>query len=139
MSLPGIMDALAAQIADELSSIDDLQVVGRMMWNPTPPAIDIYPAEDVFQETISYARGKAVTFTVRARVNTPDREGAQELLLSLMDVEAAESVEAAILSDRTLGGAVDDLRVDGPTGFTVFVDPAGDALLGCSWAVTVLP
>ena len=47
------MDALAAQIQTELSGlVDGLQVSGRLLWNPTPPVIDVYPG-DPHQESIA--------------------------------------------------------------------------------------
>lgn len=136
-----IMDALAAQIAANLSAVDGLQVHARLLWNPTPPAIDIYPGTP-FQEGIAM-REKALYFTVRARVNTPDHEGAQDLLLDLMDPDSANSVEDAIRVDPTLGGVVEYAAVasDSPSEFGAFTDPGGEGftLIGCTWRVQVLP
>lgn len=142
------MQALADQIDVQLGGagtsdplIENLQVVGELFPNATPPAIDVYPA-DPFQEGIAYGRGNnALRFTVRARVNTPDHEGAQLLLLSMMDPRAETSLALAVLSDKTLGGKVDDLQVSGPSDYGIF-DAIGintGAYLGCTWLVEVLP
>jgi len=138
------MDALAAQIQTELCGtanpvIEQLQVEPRLVFNPTPPAIDIYPA-DPFTELISYGNERELNFTVRARVSTADSEGGQDLLLSMMDPMSAESLIGAVLADSTLGGKAGDVAVDGPSGFGVFPLPSGEtghSLLGCTWTVRV--
>ena len=145
-----IMLALADQIALTLTggttspgtaaaAVAELSVNPLLVWNPSPPAIDIYPA-DPFQEGIAFGKGNVdMNFEVRARVNTPDHDGAQELLLSLMDPVAVTSVAAAIVSDRTLGGVVEHVMVEGPSDYGFFVDPGGGALLGCTWKARVTP
>lgn len=138
------MDALADQIEDELCGtanpvIPDLQVDGRLIPSPTPPAIDVYPA-DPFQEALGFGPGNNLIFlTVRARVTTADNEAGQDLLLSMMDPMAATSVTQAILSDKTLGSTVGSTAViAGPSAYGVFEDTGGDGkLLGCTWTVQV--
>jgi hypothetical protein len=140
-----IMDALAVQLTSQLAGtasplIEDLQVESRMVWNPTPPAIDMYPASP-FQEQIGMGHGNNEVFiTVRARVATPDHEGAQDLLLAMMDPAATTSVAQAITEDETLGGVVEFVGVEPPTEFGAYTDPGGQgALLGCTWRVRVMP
>ena len=68
------MDALAAQIDTTLGAvIKNLQVDGRLVPNPTPPCIDIYPG-DPFIERIAFSGEYAGYFTVRVRVSTADQE-----------------------------------------------------------------
>jgi hypothetical protein len=136
-----IMDAIAGQITSQLAGtasplIEDLQVEPRMVWNPTPPAIG-----SPFQEQIGMGHGNNEVFiTVRARVATPDHEGAQDLLLSMMDPTATTSVAQAITEDETLGGVVEFVGVEPPTEFGAYTDPGGQgALLGCTWRVRVMP
>lgn len=144
-SLVEIMTALGEQIEQRLGGsvdplIENLQVVPMLWASPTPPAIDIYPG-DPFQEGIAFGRGNnAIFLTVRARVDTPDNEGAQQMLLGLMDPSADESLALAVLSDRHLGGTISDLQVTGPTNYGVFQDAGGNGnWLGCTWTVQVLP
>jgi hypothetical protein len=141
-SLVAILDALAAQIETQLTGkVENLAVTGRLVPNPTPPAIDIYPA-DPFTEAFTYGPNPLLFFTVRARVTTADNQGGQELLLSMMDSEEDTSVEKAILSSRTLGGKVTKASVvAGPSSFGVFVSPQGEvgSLLGCTWTVQITP
>jgi hypothetical protein len=144
-SLLQIQEALANQIRSTLSGtadplIESLQVEPLMMFNPTPPAVDIYPA-DPSQEPAGFGRGnREVYITVRARVSTAEHEKGQELLLSMMDYDSTTSLEKAIEANRTLGGVVGKLVVSGPSGFGIFPDPGGDgSLLGCTWSVRVFP
>lgn len=147
-TLGEIMDALASQIDVQIGSagtsdplIENLQVESRLVSNPTPPSIDIYPA-DPFMEALAYGKGnKRLNFTVRVRVSTAEQEGGQDLLLSMMDPRSPTSVELAILTDSTLAGKVEDLVVTGPSAFGIFPDagPNSGALLGCVWTVGVLP
>jgi hypothetical protein len=142
------MDALGDQLQTHLVPlVPDLQVFSRMTWNPSPPTIDVYPAPE-FQAGLGFGRDTSeLNFTVRARVNTPDYEGAQDLLLAMMDPQADTSVAAAITAAgttspaKTLGGSVENVTVGGPTDFGVFTDPSPNAgsLMGCTWNVRVFP
>ena len=141
-----IMDALATQVETYYSGgtatpiVDNLQVDGRLIPSPTPPAIDIYPA-DPFQERMAMGHANnELFFTVRARVNTADNEAGQDLLLSFMDPEATSSMIEALLVSRTLGGTVERVTVEGPSSFGLFGDPGGQmSLLGCTWRARVIP
>ena len=142
-ALTEILDALAAQIQTELDPVvENLQVHARWLTNPSPPAVDIYPA-DPFTEALTYGAGNVILFlTVRARVTSADQTGGQDLLLGMMDPKEEASMTQALLSDRTLGGKVKRLSVvEGPSAFGVFLNPQGEAgsLLGCTWRVQVTP
>jgi len=133
------MDALAEQIDDQLgTAIPNLQVENRLHPNPSPPAIDIYPSTP-FTEVVAFRAKHQYWFTVRARVLTADNEAGQDLLLAMMDADEDESVEAAIRSTGTYGGAkLGD--IEGPTEFGLFDSTGGDgSLLGCTWRVAVIP
>jgi hypothetical protein len=144
------MDAIGTQLQTHLGDpvVEGLQVASRLVWNASPPTIDVYPDEE-FQQGLGFGRGdNALFFTVRARVNTPDHEGAQDLLLAMMDPQDSTSVSAAITAPgtsspaKTLGGLVENcVVVSGPSNFGVFVDPGPNAgaLLGCTWRVQVIP
>lgn len=135
-----ICQALADQIEDELTDvIPELQVSGTLITSPTPPAIDVYPA-DPFQEQTSFGgHNNIVYLAVRARVNTPDHEGAQELLLSMMDPRSAAALPAAVIADTTLGNTVTRAVVSaGPSDYGIYPDPSGQgAYLGTFWTVRV--
>ena len=65
--------------------------------------------------------------------------GAQKRLDRWVDSAGAESVKAKVETDRTLGGVVERVDVEGPTDYGVFIDPGGGALLGCTWKARVTP
>lgn len=140
-TLGEVMDALAAQLQTKLDpAIDTLQVISRLTFNPTPPAIDIYPSDPFQEQTAFGMRQVEVYFDVRARVSTAENEGGQDLLLEMMDPAASTSVAAAIAADRTLGGKVQDAVAEGPSNFGAYVDPGAtaQALLGCTWRTRVI-
>jgi hypothetical protein len=136
-----IMAALADQLRTELDNVEELTVYPTLAANPTPPAIDIYPG-DSFQERLGFGAGNnLLQFVVRARVNTPDHEGAQETLLGLCDPHADTSVAQAVESDGSLGGLVNDARIiEGPSQYGIYGTPSNAGLLlGCTWTVSVMP
>jgi hypothetical protein len=138
-----IMDALATQIRGNLAGtadpvIEGLQAEPLLNDNPTPPSIDVYPANP-YQEPIGFGKGNNnLRFVVRARVGIAENQGGQKLLLSMMDPWADESVTLAILADRTLDGEVAHVHVEGPSDFAQFTGDGGD-LLACTWTVVVTP
>ncbi len=144
MSVVGdIMTALAGQLADELGlTVDGLNVYPRMEVNPTPPALDVYPADPFIEQTAFRPWAVQMNFIVRARVTTADHVAGQNLLLEMMDPDSDQSVNAAIAADRTLGGYADNATVaaDNPSGFGEYRDAGGEgSLLGCQWTVNVQP
>ncbi len=143
-TLAEIVQALADQITDNVAAGDlggeALQVWPYLLLNPTPPCIDIYPADPFSEQN---AMGPTVArdlwFTVRLRVTPADVDMAFELLYQLIDPRVSTSVAAAILSDRTLGGLVGDVLPDGPSG-TIVYTPIGNEgyLVGHEWRTRVI-
>ncbi len=140
------MAAIVGQIENTLGGTADPQVIEGLNCypmlenNPTPPAIDIFPGSP-FQESVAFGRGnKSLNFDVRARINTPDSGGAQEVLLSMVDPQGTASVEQAILADTTLSGTISDLNVEGPSDYGTFLEPSGaGAFMSATWRVVVYP
>lgn len=133
--LLGIANVLDSQLAN---GVDAIQIEPRMILTPTPPSLDVYPG-DPFAETITFNGDREQLFTIRARVAAGDQASGQELLLELMDHHSG-SVIAALASDRTLDGTVDDSVVEGPSGFDAFPIPSTSAveLLGCVWRLRAI-
>jgi hypothetical protein len=77
-------------------------------------------------------------------VHTADNEAGQDLLLSFMDFLDDLSVAQALFDDQSLNGWASSVNVEGPSGYTEFVEPEGTrvgiqrSLLGCSWRVSIL-
>jgi hypothetical protein len=142
-TLQEIVEALADQITDQVAAQDlggeALQVWPLLVISPTPPCVDIYPA-DPFSDQQAYGPLTSRNFylTVRARVKPVDVDASQQMLLQLMDPLAATSVHAAIISDETLGGLVGEVSAEGPSGVIVY-SPLGSEgyLVGCEWRATV--
>src|SRR5262245_11818269 len=134
------LDAVAGQLQTELGPVvDGVQIVPRMVVNPTPPTIDIYPAPDGFQEQIAFGYDQHAVFVVRASVSTADQDAGQDLLLELLDPRGPASVLQALMADPSFGGAVDDSTVTGISGFLPYTfDPNGGSLLGAEWRLDCL-
>jgi hypothetical protein len=138
-TLAAIMDALADQIRGVIDDVTDVtvQVEPRWVTNPTPPSIDIYPADpstDPDLRSFHEAFGGEL-LTVRARVDMSDSTAGQDLLLALMDDDDPLSVVAAIREDPTLGG-IAELDVRSRSGYVRFVE--GGDHLGCLWNVLAI-
>ncbi len=132
-SLTAIRTALAANLA----SISGLAQSPYMLANPTPPAAEIAPGEIRYDE--AFARGlDRWQFKVRVFVGMTSDIGAQKRLDSMLASSGAGSIKAALESDRTLGGACEDLHVTGCRGYMVFTREGGNAVLGTEFDVVVL-
>lgn len=139
-SLETIMLAIASQIENELSAqITDLTVYPlRQIASPSPPCIDVYPADPFHEQTAYGYRNRELFFTVRARVSAADSAGGQQLLLAMLDADGDTSILRALASDRTLQGWVDDSLVDVVSGYALHQDAAdAPALLGATWRLKV--
>lgn len=136
-----VMFEMADQLADELTVIEDLIVVGGIRVSaPTPPLIDIYPPdEEPFYVPSGYGGvDYDFVFVVRARVTTADQAAGQEFLLSMMDPNSPQSVVRALESDGTLNGKAQSVYVDPPSNYGLYSDAAHQGgLLGCTWRTVV--
>lgn len=132
------MDAMADQIRGVLDDVTDIavQVEPRWVVNPTPPCIDIYPADPSSDQELRAfmdLMGEPL-FTVRARVDMADTFAGQDLLLAFMDETDPLSIAAA-LADGDLDGLAQSVSVRSRSGY-VLVREGGD-FLGCLWQVLV--
>ena len=141
------MDEIADKIADAFASVTDVdvQVDSRMLLKPTPPSIDVYPADPIRSEDVAgfdAANGDegGYLFNVRARVSPNDHEHQQELLLAFMDDEDDLCVHSAVMADPTLGGHAMSLAWENQSGYVLFPSPDGSvAHIGCIWRFLVVP
>jgi hypothetical protein len=130
--LAEIIDAVAASLDPLTSEVAGLQITAGMNPTPTPPSIDVYPA-DVSGLPVSQ-NGWEEMVTVRARMTTPDDRAAQEVLFSMMDVSGPTSVIELLTVDPTFGGVVGGSAVDERSGFQPY---PGD-YFGCEWRVRTI-
>lgn len=140
--LGAILDAMADKVRNAIDGIDwEIQVEPWLVINPSPLTVDMFPADPATDE--DYAgfgdlEGARV-FTVRARTNTPDADGARDALLALMDIEDEHSIVVALSEDQTLFGLATSVDVRGGSGLLVFPSPDGvGGLLGVQWNVLVI-
>jgi hypothetical protein len=130
-----IMEEMADKIRATLSTVDfPVQVEPRMIFNPTCPSVDIYPANPS-REQESAGMGDlagAYLFTVRARFLMDDTDSGQELALAMMNDNDDLCLGWALFDDQTLNGYASSVFVDDPSGFLAF-----DPHMGVTWRVTV--
>ena len=136
-----IVQAIAEALQPLTAEISGLQISPYINGLPTPPTIDVYPDPGQFLERSAYGIGSwEAVFVVRARVSTTDQYSGPQLLLALMDPrDTPTSLIVTLTADRSLGGVVQDVNVEFPTGFGALSDPASEQpLLGCTWQVRVV-
>lgn len=137
-----IREAMADQIRNHYSAeITDLafQVEPRMVFNPSPPTIDIQPntpARDSDSAGFGEVDG-AYRFYVRLRVSG-DEAAQQELLYGAMDETDDLCVANALLDDPTLNGYAASVSVEAPTGFELAMDISERPLMSVRWPVLVI-
>lgn len=97
-------------LATNLATIDGLRTSAFVPDEPKPPIAVIFP-ETVSFDT-SFGRGlDEYTFTIQLIVSKVSDRNAQSNLDGYCNPDGSQSVKAAIESDRTLGGLIQDLRV----------------------------
>lgn len=112
------------------------QVLPFLPSNPTPPCI--YVADDAISYDLANRRGlDQLAFVVVALVSFTTDQAAQESLDELRDPSGSSSIKTLIESDRTLGGACQDLRVTEASKPQLYVRDSGPASLGAEWTVQV--
>ena len=130
MKLTDAVNAIATALQPITVQIPELQISAYYNPNPTPPSIDVYPA-DPFQ--IGDAFGVPSTrayFTVRARTSMADTIAGSQQLLRLLDTEDAASVEAALAK---IDAVVDN--TGSVSGFRRYSENLAETMLGCEWRV----
>ena len=103
-SLLEIVEAMADALAPVKTAIPELQVYPYLNQNPTPPSIDMYPA-DLFETASGFGDDLETYWTVRARTTTADHEAGQKALLRMLDSRGPESVEDALRQTRHWAGS----------------------------------
>ncbi len=123
-------------IVSNLKGIGGLQVLDYVSSNMTPPSADVRRGPVEYDQAMDGGVHRP-TMLVRVYVATATDRGAQVKLDSYLDPDGSESVKAAIESDRTLGGTVDDLHVTGATGAQTYALEGIATMLGSEWTVEV--
>jgi len=107
--MPTLSDSRTG-IATNLGTISGLRTSAYVPDEPKPPIAIIFP-ENISFDT-AFGRGlDTYTFTVQVIVSKISDRNAQSNLDGYCNPSGASSIKAALESDKTLGGLVQDLRV----------------------------
>src|SRR3954471_15478283 len=122
MALRDLTNAIAAQLEQRLAvAAPGIQITGLANRNPTPPAVDVYPA-DPFQEPDSFGPlNRQAIFIVPSSVTHLDNESGPTLFLELMHPDPPKSVTAALAADGSFDGTCQDSAVEGPSFWGEYV------------------
>lgn len=143
----GLQDVIAAaadQLRGALEAVDavDVQVEPRMVLNPSPLTVDIFPGDPARHEDSAAFDDVSGGYllTVRARIHTADFDAAYDLLVALMDDTDTLSLAENLLADPTLDGWAASIDVRDFTGLRAYEHPSGEgAHLGFQFTLLVLP
>ena len=141
-ALADILDHMADQIRTTVSVSEwSFQVEPRMVINPTPPTIDIYPGDPARdEETAAFGEmAGGHWINVRARVGVNDHVANQEVLLTLKDDAHEICLVQSLYDDPTLGGCVNDLQLANESGFVLTEGLNSEVHIGVIWRFLVLP
>jgi hypothetical protein len=130
------MDEIANTIRTTLSTTSlPVQVEPRMIFTPTCPSVDIYPAP-IARDPEAGGMGDmsgAYVFTVRARFNMEDSDSGQDLALAMMNEADDLCLGLALFEDQDMNGYASSVSVGDPTGFLEF-----SPYMGVQWQVSVI-
>lgn len=116
---------------------DDVQISAYVLAQPTPPTIHVMPSRIDYDQAMHSGMQNAI-FTVQMVVGAVGDIAAQMRLDRYIMAGGTTSVKAAIESDPTLGGIVDDLQVTDCTGYQTIAFDGRAPLLGCTWSLWVM-
>lgn len=130
------LEEIRAGIAANLDAIEGLQANAYELTNATPPTAFVVPVEVAYDRAMQ--RGFDLwKLRVTVLVGATTDIGSQKRLDRMLDPSGSESVKAAIESDDTLGGVVDDLHVTRASGYRQYPREGGVTALGAEWDVEV--
>ena len=102
----------------------------------TPPSADVRRGPLEYDQAMDGGLHRP-TMLVRVYVSNVTDQGSHAKLDSYLDPDGVNSVKAAIESDRTLGGVVDDLHVTSATGAQTYGLEGQPTMLGSEWTVEI--
>jgi hypothetical protein len=133
--------AIRAGLAANLQAVAGVeQVSAYVLANPTPPTLWVRPSSDVAVEYGQAMGGGSTNWymVVFGFVGAVSDIGAQKLLDEMIGTGTASSVQDAIETDKTLGGACSDLDVRECRAYQEYVRSDGSSVLGAEWDVYVI-
>lgn len=122
-------------LKDRLETISGLKAYATMPASPASPAAAVIPRS---REIITFDGGARFRFEVWVYVNPSDLNRAQTQIDDYLSDSGANSIEAAIEADPSLGGVAESTSVLGWAQYARLVDLAGGQLLGAQIDIEVL-
>ncbi len=107
--MPTLSD-IRSGLATNLATVDGLRTSAFVPDEPKPPIAVIFPENISFDS--AFGRGlDEYTFTIQLIVSKVSDRNAQSNIDAYCNPDGDSSVKAAVESDRSLGGLIQDLRV----------------------------
>jgi hypothetical protein len=133
--LADIRDGIRANIA---AKFPDVQCTGYNITNALAPAFEVELDRIIYDRAMSRGLDEWF-FTIRGFAASGTDKASQIKLDPWLSSTGAESVKAALESDRTLGGKVSDAHVVGMAKMAVFSPVGGStSMFGAEWTLRVL-
>jgi hypothetical protein len=137
----GLVSDIRAALADNLGTLEGINISPYLRSNPTLPTLMIMPGPPGGGDFTEYHQTmgngmERMTFTVRTEVGVLSDVGAQQKLDEFLDVDAT-GVMQAIESDKTLGSLVSDVIVRRSVAGLVSAQD-GSQKIAAEWEVEVL-
>lgn len=131
-----IRQGIADNLADAFGA--DVQTSAYELEQVFPPSIMVVAVDRVNFDEAGIRGLDEITLTLRGFGGQLINRGAQVVLDSWLNTSGATSVKAAVESDRTLGGKVEDTVVIDAGNYRRFKLEDATVLLGVEWSVRVL-
>jgi|SRR5215471_14857917 len=128
------LGAIRQGMANALEAITDVQVSPVLLADPTPPLLQVYPAEVTFDGAANRGMDE-FEFVVEAVMPFSTDIGSQVELDKLMAGSGPRSVKQALEADDSLGGTCQDVQVTRISDYGVAQRPDGLAVLACRFYV----
>lgn len=120
-----------------VGALGGVNMTGYLLTPPEPPCFEIdFPPDSVIPATAFHQAGGELDLIVRGIVGLQESDEAQALLDTWLI--GSGNVAAALITDKTLGGAVDDLWVTQATGHRRLLTQDGTLFLCAEWTVHLL-
>jgi hypothetical protein len=137
-SLAAIREGLRAALARiDISPYTGLQVSAYGRSNPIFPTIQVLGPEEIDYDNAMQRGHDVWLLTIQAITGLVTDQGAQELLDKFLESSGSSSLKAAVESDKTLGGTVQNVRITQATGYRQY-GTAPNEVLGCEWQASIL-
>jgi hypothetical protein len=138
--LTALRVGLKTNLQSLIAANPTLTVSAYVMNNPTPPVVWVRPALDILIDYhLAMKNGyEAWHLLVQAWAGAIDDVSAQQTADAYLASTGTSSVKTAIESDRTLGGACNDLFIHECRGYAEFSRPDGVSLVGAEWDIEIV-